>query len=436
MLTIKTDVVNVNWLKYIVSQFKSVNLAEFDIEIVSIDEEERYENVVYYCKNHNPDHVNIFNSNAVKPNGDIEYIKKNLFILKNTKSVFFELNYDIFWNAFVFLSRYEEYLSEKNGNNIYSYSLNHPRIDKDSFGVPVVNVLFNDLELFLKDKFPNLMFKDEQKDVIDLSHDVDYISKTIQLRLKQTAFNLFNTLKSVKKPRQFVQKLIKTVRFAFSNPSYWCFDYWMKLEGDHGYKSTFYIYAKNGSQNFKSWLLDPSYDIRSNIKLQNKLKELYTKGFDIGLHGSYDSAKSLEKLKKEKNILEQSLGIEIKKTRQHWLNYFEEITPEIHENLFKYDSTLAWNDRMGFRSGIASIYTPYNFKKQEAYSYQIIPQIIMDSNVYDYSDSVEIFNEAKNIMQKSKDLSKTTHVSISWHQRVCSNDYNWNKFYEEIIDDI
>ena len=89
MLTIKTDVVNVNWLKYIVSQFKSVNLAEFDIEIVSIDEEERYENVVYYCKNHNPDHVNIFNSNAVKPNGDIEYIKKNLFILKNTKSVFF-----------------------------------------------------------------------------------------------------------------------------------------------------------------------------------------------------------------------------------------------------------------------------------------------------------------------------------------------------------
>jgi len=436
MLSIKTNIQNKNWLKYIIKQFKTINLADFDIEVISLDGKEKYENIVYYLDSYKKDSVNIFNSKEVMPNGNVEYLKKELYVLENTRNDIFDINYDIFWNAFVFLSRYEEYLSEQNGSNIYSYSLNHPRLDKKSFNIPIVNVLFNELERFLVKNFYDLQFGDKQAHIIDLSHDVDYINKTIQLRLKQTAFNLFNTLKSARDPGRFMRNSIKTVKFAFSNPSYWCFDYWAKLEEGHGHRSVFYIYAKYGSQSFKSWLLDPSYDIKSNIKLQNKLKELYNKGFDIGLHGSYDSAKSFEKLKNEKDILEQSLGIEIKKTRQHWLNYFEKITPKIHENLFKYDSTLAWNDRMGFRSGTASAYSPYNFEKQEEYRYQIIPQVIMDSNIYDYSDSVEIFNEAKIVMQKSKDLSKTTHISISWHQRVCSSDYNWNKFYEEIISDI
>jgi peptidoglycan/xylan/chitin deacetylase (PgdA/CDA1 family) len=219
----------------------------------------------------------------------------------------------------------------------------------------------------------------------------------------------------------------------FQNPSYWCFDYWKELENAHNRKSIFYIYVKNGKNSFKSWLINPSYDIYRNIKLQNKLKELYKEGFEIGLHGSYESAKDFQKLKEEKEILEKVLGIKIIKTRQHWLNYFENITPKIHEEFFEYDSTLGWNDRIGFRSGSASLYNPYNFDEQKAFKYQIIPQVIMDSNVYDYANNENIFLKAKEIIQKAKDVSKTTNISISWHQRVSSNDYNWHKFYEEIL---
>lgn len=435
MITIKTNHKNTNWLKYIIEQFKTINLVNFDIEVIGFEAKARFDNIIYYTDTYIQNSLNIFNSNEILPTGKIEYIKEGLYILENTNTQDdnFELNYDIFWNAFVFLSRYEEYLSKKNGKHIYSYSLNHPRVDKSSFDIPIVNILFNELESFLKNNFQNLDFWDAKKPIIDLSHDVDYINKTIQLRLKQTAFNSFNTIKSITQPIKFLQNLKKTIKFAFSNPSYWCFDYWQNLEKSHNKTSTFYIYVKNESKSFKSWLIDPSYDIKTNTKLQNKLKELYVNGFKIGLHGSYESAKNFNRLKEEKEILEQTLGIKVTKTRQHWLNYFETTTPKSHEKLFEFDSTLGWNDRIGFRSGCACLYNPYDFENQKGYGYQVIPQIIMDSNVYDYTDDEEIFQKAKDMLTTSKEVSRTTHVSISWHQRVCSSDYKWHKFYEEII---
>jgi len=435
MLTIKTDIENKSWLIYILEEFRNINLANFDIEILSLSETSLNTNIISYV-NTPTDGLSIYSSNEEMPTNTIEYLQDNLFIHENTKSKNFSINYDLLWNAFIFLSRYEEYLSEENEKYIYSYSLNHPRSDKRSFDIPIVNVLFNELELFIKKNFPKCTFNNKKEPIINLSHDVDYIEKTIQLRLKQTAFNGYNTLKSITNPKQFIKNISKTFKFAFSTPSYWCFDYWTKLEKKHNQRSTFYIYVKNAKKDFKSWLIDPSYDIKLNKKLQEKLKELKNNGFEIGLHGSYNSAKDFEKLKEEKIILENVLGFKVTKTRQHWLNYFESITPDSHNRLFETDSTLGWNDRIGFRSGCASKFRPYDFKNNKTFNYYIIPQIIMDSNVYDYTKDEQIFEKTKNMIELSKNISKITYISISWHQRVCSSDYNWNKFYEELLDEV
>jgi hypothetical protein len=432
MLSLKTDIENKSWLVYILNEFKKINLLQDEIEVIDIDSSACSSNILYFLQKPNSK-LSIFNSHQIEPNGKIKYIQENLYVLDNSIAEGFDVNYDIFWNAFVFLSRYEEYKSEQNGKLIYSYSLNHPREDKSSFLIPIVNIIFNELEAFLILHYPDLKFGERVEPYIELSHDVDYIEKTLPLRLKQTAFNGYNTLKAIAEPKIFIKKIIKTFCFLFSSPSYWCFDYWQKIENTHNKKSTFYVYAKVGKVSFRKWLLDPSYDIANNKILQKKLKQLNDDGFEIGLHGSYESANDFEKLKHEKETLEKALGFEITKTRQHWLNYFEDVTPYSHSKLFKFDSTLAWNDIIGFRSGIASKYKPFDFKEEKAFDHQIIPQIIMDSNVYDYANDERIYEKARNILTLSKTISKNTYVSISWHQRVCSADYNWHLFYEDLL---
>ena len=180
--------------------------------------------------------------------------------------------------------------------------------------------------------------------------------------------------------------------------------------------------------------MDPSYSVSEDLKLVDTLKNLHSNEFEIGLHGSYFSALNPELLRQEKQRLEEALDLDISKSRQHWLNFDETITPMAHEELFEYDSTIGWNDSLGFRSGCASLYRPYNHTDKRPFNYYVIPQVIMDSTLYDYAgnDHLKIFENAKALLISLKKLSNV-HVSISWHQRVMSNDYMWHESYVELL---
>jgi hypothetical protein len=437
MLCIATDLKDVRWLQYILEEFSRINMAEFPIRVRSLEQGgKKKENIIYYNRECLYD-ICIPNRSHVHQWERVQWLSKGIFIIEDTLVNDWEgsCNYDIFWNAFVFLSRLEEYESEKEERKIHSYSRNHPRIEKSTFDVPVVNHLFDELERFIKQQFPALPFGDRQKPVIELSHDVDYVDKTIQLRLKQTAFNSFNALKAIASPTKCICLAKQTLAFLFSNPSYWCFDYWEAIEKKHNVRSVFYVYANTGNKSLKSWLLDPSYDVATNGRLKKTLGRLIAYGFEIGLHGSFCSATDYVKLSEEKTVLEEVIGTKVDKVRQHWLRYEERTTPYIHNKLFKYDSTLGWNDCMGFRSGISGRYRPYDHKNQKPFDYMITPQVIMDSNIYDYgADRVKCLKEKALKILKCLRQFKSAHISISWHQRVCSSDYGWHTLYKKILD--
>ena len=435
MLYISTKLQNIEWLVYILEEFSRINRVEFPIQVIPKESRTSATHVITYGVNPS-EGVCIPDRSYVRPNGKAGKISKHLFIVQGTDVTDnrFTCKYDLFWNAFVFLSRLEEYQSEIRGKKIKSYSFNHPIEDKAVFDVPVVNSYFNELEKIIKKNFPNLPFGEKQKPIIEYSHDVDYIRKTPQLRLKQTVFNGFNALKSIFIPSSFAGQLNKTISFLISNTSYWCFDYWEELEKKADIRSVFYVYAKTNKHNFRSWLIDPSYDITANIELQKKLRHLIHEGFEVGLHGSFHSATNVERLSKEKAILENSIGTKVRKVRQHWLRYEETTTPYIHNKLFECDSTLGWNDRMGFRSGIACRYRPYDHKNKQPFNYMITPQVIMDGNIYDYGarDIKNLSEKAMNVLSGLR-LHKNSHISISWHQRVCNSDYQWHELYKQIL---
>lgn len=429
-----TDIKKYNWLSYIIEEFLRIEKAKFNIKICSkLEEIEDPKFALEYSEKNKSDFPWIKKQVSSK----YDFIKLNeKYICEQTvhnenSSLF---SFDIFWNIFLQMSRLEEFEFSQNGGSIQSYQARHPRNQKLSFSYPSVNILFNEFKNILKTNWP-VNFEEISKPLIELSHDLDYISKTLPLRLKQTAFNGINIFRNIQKPSKSIYYLKRSFSFLFSNPSYWCFDYWREIETRYNQKSIFYVYSKTEGFGIKNWLLDPLYDISKNNQLQIELKKLIDKGFEIGLHGSFNSANSIELLKTEKEKLENALEINISKTRQHWLRYYESETPSIHEKLFNVDSTVGFNDSIGFRSGIASQYRPYNHKEERAYQYLITPQIIMDSNLFDYN-----VGDEEMILQKSFDLLdklakvNNAHVSISWHPRTCSPDYNWHNAYERILE--
>ena len=390
MLYIKSNLSNTNWLQYLMEEFCRIEQAEFEFQMVDISLD----------------------------TGDAPFINVNRDRLEE----------NTFYLTFLTLSRKEEYIREISGKLIKSYSHNHPDKNRD-WSLPVVSQFFKKLKFELQQTYPSLKFKEESRPILELSHDLDYIKKTLPLRLKQSAFNLFNAIK-YKSP----DKLKKAFQFLLMPSDYWCFDYWRKLESEVNIKSIFYVYAKSRSANFKQWLLDPSYNVSENKALQTELKDMIDNGWEIGLHGSFFSANDEDQLRLEKKLLEKAIGTKVTKTRQHWLRYEERSTPFIHEQLFEQDSSIAWNNKIGFRAGIANKYRPYNHKEDRPFRHFIVPQIVMDSNIYDYGYGKEgaIINESLKLLETCKSLGNS-HVSISWHPRTCSKDYNWQGAYEKLV---
>jgi hypothetical protein len=99
---------------------------------------------------------------------------------------------------------------------------------------------------------------------------------------------------------------------------------------------------------------------------------------EIGLHGSYRSARDVRLLAEEKQRLE-ALGIRVAGHRYHYLR----VDP--HHNLeplaeagLRYDSTLAFADALGFRAGLARPFRPWDFALDEPLDIVEVPLAAMD----------------------------------------------------------
>jgi hypothetical protein len=432
-LHIVTDLDKSAWLKYICAEFKRINGFEGEIKIVDAGDPAiaQLENVIFYAReSRSGKNVAIVNKSHCLPTGRIQHINDQIYVIEETATADtrFTLAYDLFWNAFVFLSRLEEYRYSLEGKSTLSHCLLHPRQDKSSLTVPIVNLLFNVLEVLIREHFPRFSFQATPSRRLELSHDVDYLSKTPQLMFKQGILNAYDVL-----------------RFAFRGPdmlksirkSAGCFDYWEGIEKKFDFRSIFYIHAKAIPKDLKTWIIDPTYDLSRHPDLQAKLRYLKAEGFGVGLHGSYLAAVDKNLLKKEKDLLEDVLEGPVTQVRQHWLRFNEHITPYIHNELFQYDSTLGWNDRIGFRNGCASLFHPYDHRNEKAFDYWETPQVIMDFNIYQSLgvENLYFLNRTFSLLD-TLDVCKSVHVALSWHQQVCNSDYDWHKTYEMVLNRI
>jgi peptidoglycan/xylan/chitin deacetylase (PgdA/CDA1 family) len=249
-----------------------------------------------------------------------------------------------------------------------------------------------------------------------LTHDVDRVYKSYQY--------ISHDLVQLK-----VKNLVKL--FSKNNP-YWVFDEIMLLEEKYNVKSTFFFLEENITFNIfspENWKLSLGKYKFTDPKIKKIIQQLDNEGWEIGLHGSYESYQNSDLLKKEKKALEKALGKPVQGIRQHYLNLDIPNTWIIQKEVgFHYDASLGKKNQVGFPD---NLYYPFINKESDML---IIPLALMDGYLFSGKISFEnAWSKCLNIINEAE-VNKAVMV-VLWHQRVF-NEYEfpgYKDLYEKII---
>lgn len=221
------------------------------------------------------------------------------------------------------------------------------------------------------------------------------------------------------------------------NRPYWQFEKIMRIEEDHNVRSTFFfLNEKNIFRDIhpKDWVYPKTWKLYAgryeitDPDIVKIIQQLDAGGWEIGVHGSYDSYRDPERLAYEKRKLEDVLGHEVYGIRQHYLNLNKPDTWEHQRNAgFKYDATLGSRPNFGFPNG-------YKVKKPFNDEFVVFPLNLMDGIL---NPSERGMDEALSICESLLDEAAMNEavMTVNWHPSLFNEDEfgEFRAIYEELI---
>jgi hypothetical protein len=334
-----------------------------------------------------------------------------------------KISFDIFLNAFLFLSGWQEWKNEKkdaHGRFPYFESLQY----KHKFTLtPVVNIYFEILAEHLIMNGHRIEKKtwDGGSQII-LTHDIDQIKcgyrEDCAFLLKN--FKLWNTFKII--------KILFRKFFLCKDTFQEAFEEMIEFEKSQKLSSIYFLMSSKEKK-------DSDYSLGK--KLKRLTKTIVGNTSVIGLHGGYFTAMDEQELSRQKTLLEKFTESEISKTRQHFLRYDSKITNGIHEKVgFTEDYTLGFAEYFGFRNSIATPFHLFNFENGQPSKVLQIPLFMMDTTILRYMicEPETNFDLAlNNIASITEDINIC--FSVLFHNNILSK-YKfkaYNRFYPDFI---
>lgn len=252
-----------------------------------------------------------------------------------------------------------------------------------------------------------------------LTHDVDRVEKTYQYITHSINAFRHNGLEQL----SYNLKNIKNWK-----NEYWNFDRIMEIEEEFKVRSTFYFLNEPIRFNvfdWDNWIHSVGRYSITGERIAEIIRTLDRSGWEVGMHGSYNSYKDLCRMQKEKEILESILGKKVEGIRQHYLNLNANITWKFHSEIgFLYDSSWGPKKEIGFKEGKVKPFYPLGNK------FIVYPLSIMD---YCFMAEKERWNKFNQICREIE-LNDGILV-INWHNCAFNkNDYPGSEdAYIEII---
>ena len=123
----------------------------------------------------------------------------------------------------------------------------------------------------------------------------------------------------------------------------------------NGVNSTFFILTRN---NKLGEIKNADYPL-SDSYVQNSLKKINESNHELGIHGSYKTHDSLAELKSDIS----NLKFTVTGNRFHFLQFDINNTPKVlNQAGIKYDTTLGFQESIGFRNSICTPFYLYDFE--------------------------------------------------------------------------
>ncbi len=270
---------------------------------------------------------------------------------------------------------------------------------------------------------------------IALSHDVDEPDRYALLRQATRPWRLRRA------PRTLTSQAARLARRRWTDPdrdAFWAFPELTALEARHGFRSTFFFavtpfHAPDGA------LEDVHYDADGR-RFRRAMALLRDGGFGIGLHAGYRAFEDPGRFVDERRRLEALAGTEILGLRHHYWHLGPDVTATLraHEAAgFRYDSSIAFNDHVGFRRGGGLPYRPFDVEEQRALTTWQLPAVCMDGNLFYASDDVEA--AVRTVGALVDEIAGVGGFgSIDWHSQASiprSVEFrHWGVAYGEILD--
>ena len=253
-----------------------------------------------------------------------------------------------------------------------------------------------------------------------LTHDVDRPYKTIQ--------SVYHAMER-RDPRQ-LKGLLPGV-----NP-WWQFEDIMGLEDSLGVRSAFYILREQHilERSPSDWL-DPFYWIEhlgrydvETPEMVELLDRLDSGGWEVGLHGSYDSYDDPVRLRMEKTRLEAALGDDVAGGRQHHLNRGPRTWAHHRAVGLRYDASPGSSETVGFDHG----HLPRRPFDDE---FVVFPLTVMECALPDPGEDFgTAWAECERLLDEAGDEGAV--MSALWHPRLFTEaDFpGYRRLYRRLIE--
>lgn len=257
----------------------------------------------------------------------------------------------------------------------------------------------------------NALWPDGHPFAVALSHDVDRVAKRWQF-----AYYLARAI-ARRQPRQLWRQIQSLGALLRGDDPYWNFERIMTLEDELGVRSTFFFLNERGAASLfrpRSLMLFGGRHSLHDVRIQQVIHELHSGGWEVALHGSYDSYRDPSLLRREKEQLEAILGEPVNGIRQHYLNL--DIPDTWHRQAsvgFVYDSTLGFSDQVEFRWGMPHPFYPKDPLTGEEIPLLQIPLGIMDVPLMQMRDPWEAAWPLIDLVEEEQGV-----LTLNWHQRV------------------